>query len=249
MATVVVTRARVLLAGLRAVLVLTVLCGLVYPFAMTGIAQVLFPDQADGSKSTYQGKDVGSSLIGQSFDLVDAQGKARLFAADGREVLAHEDPAGNTVHTFLDGGAPLTEAQAAGVGTAPDPKWFQPRPSTGDYDPLASGASNYGPENPTLIQEIKDRKAQVAAFNGVPEARVPVDAVTASGSGLDPAISERYALVQSDRVAEARNLDPGTVRALVKQNVDGRVIGFLGEKRVNVLELNSALARIAPTPR
>ncbi|WP_436790363.1 potassium-transporting ATPase subunit C [Yinghuangia sp. YIM S10712] len=245
MATHTSTRIRVLLAGLRALLVLTVLLGAAYPLAMTGLAQAAFPDQANGSKATVDGREVGSSLIGQNFDLVDADGRPRLFDAAGREVAAHEAADGTTAYTYLDGGAALTDEQAAGVSRQPDPKWFQPRPSAGAYDPLASGASNYGPENPEFIELVKDRKAAVAAFNDVPEDRVPADAVTASGSGLDPHISEAYALIQVDRVARARGLDPALVRKLVEDHVEGRVVGFLGDERVNVLELNIALDRQA----
>lgn len=241
MATQTSTRIRVFLAGLRALLVLTVILGVAYPLAMTALAQAAFSDQADGSKATVDGREVGSRLIGQNFDLVDRDGNPRLFDAQGVEVVAHEGDDGSTTYTYLAGGAQLTEEQAEGVSTQADPAWFQPRPSAGGYDPLASGASNYGPENPEFIQLVKDRKAAVAAFNGVPEDRVPVDAVTASGSGLDPHISEAYALLQVNRVARERGLDPAAVEKLVKAHADGRVIGFLGEPRVNVLELNIAL--------
>lgn len=244
MATHTSTRIRVLLAGFRALLVFTVILGVAYPLAMTGLAQVAFQHQANGSKVEVDGKEVGSSLIGQSFDLVDNSGTARLFDAQGREVVAHDDD-GTTTYTYLDTGAALTQEQAKGVSTRPDPTWFQPRPSAGSYDPLASGASNYGPENPEFIQLVKDRKAAVAAFNGVPEDQVPADAVTASGSGLDPHISKEYALIQVNRVARERGLAPATVRKLVDDHVEGRVIGFLGEDRVNVLELNVALDKTA----
>ncbi|MEV7858580.1 potassium-transporting ATPase subunit KdpC [Streptomyces hirsutus] len=126
----------------------------------------------------------------------------------------------------------------------PDPKWFQPRPSAGGYDPMNSGASNLGPNNTTLIKTIKSRRAAVAAFDGVPSPSVPADAVTASGSGLDPAISPAYAYEQAGRIARARHVDPAKVRALIAQHVQGRVLGFLGQKRVNVVELNHDLARL-----
>ncbi|MEU8135035.1 potassium-transporting ATPase subunit C [Streptodolium elevatio] len=245
MATQTSTRIRVFLAGLRALLVLTVLLGIAYPLAMTGIAQAAFPAQANGSKVKVDGKEVGSSLIGQSFDLVDGDGNPRLFDARGQEVVGHEADDGTVTYTYLASGAQLSEEQAEGVGTQPDPSWFQPRPSAGGYDPLASGASNYGPENPEFIQLVKDRKAAVASFNGVPEDRVPADAVTASGSGLDPHISKSYALIQVNRVAAERGLDPAVVGKLVDDHVDGRVIGILGEPRVNVLELNIALQKAA----
>lgn len=126
----------------------------------------------------------------------------------------------------------------------PDPKWFQPRPSAGGYDPTVSGASNLGPNNADLIKTVKDRRAAVAAFDGVQPASVPADAVTASGSGLDPAISPAYAYEQVDRVAKARHLAPAKVKALVARHVQGRVLGFLGQERVNVVELNHGLARL-----
>ncbi|MFG2626132.1 potassium-transporting ATPase subunit KdpC [Streptomyces sp. NPDC048473] len=124
----------------------------------------------------------------------------------------------------------------------PDPKWFQPRPSAGGYDPMNSGASNLGPNNTDLIRTVNDRRAAVAAFDGVPSSSVPADAVTAGGSGLDPAISPAYAYEQADRVAKARHLAPARVRTLVARHVQGRVLGFLGQERVNVVELNHDLA-------
>ncbi|MGW9430754.1 potassium-transporting ATPase subunit KdpC [Streptomyces decoyicus] len=126
----------------------------------------------------------------------------------------------------------------------PDPKWFQPRPSAGGYDPLASGASNLGPNNPELITTVKQRRIAVAAFDGVSPASVPVDAVTASGSGLDPAISLAYAYEQVNRVSKARRLAPAEVKQLVADHVQGRILGFLGQENVNVVELNHDLAQL-----
>lgn len=126
----------------------------------------------------------------------------------------------------------------------PDPKWFQPRPSAGGYDPTSSGASNLGPNNTDLIKTVQDRRAAVAAFDGVQPASVPADAITAGGSGLDPAISPAYAYEQVDRVAKARHLAPTEVKTLVARHVQGRVLGFLGQERVNVVELNHDLARL-----
>lgn len=125
----------------------------------------------------------------------------------------------------------------------PLPEYFQPRPSTaGDgYDGGASSGSNFGPENEDLIAMIAERKAQVAEFNGIDEDEVPVDAVTASSSGLDPHISPAYAQIQIERVAEARGLSLDTVRALVDQFTQARDLGYLGEPTVNVLRLNLAL--------
>jgi potassium-transporting ATPase KdpC subunit len=132
----------------------------------------------------------------------------------------------------------------SGENAKPDPKWFQPRPSAGNYDPLVSGASNLGPNNADLVKAIKERRAQVAAFNGVKQSEVPADAVTASGSGLDPDISPAYAYLQADRIAKARGLQVSAVRKLVADHVQGRVIGFLGAERVNVVKLNLALAQL-----
>ncbi len=125
----------------------------------------------------------------------------------------------------------------------PLPQYFQPRPSAaGDgYDPRASGGSNQGPESPELIDAVRERRHAIATFNGVPEAVVPVDALTASGSGLDPDISPDNAAIQVERVARARRLDADTVRRLVAAHTQGPDLGYLGQARVNVLELNVAL--------
>ena len=125
------------------------------------------------------------------------------------------------------------------------PQWFQSRPSAAGasgYDPTASGASNLGPSNPNLVKAIQARRAAAAALDGVAAAGVPPDALTASGSGLDPQISPAYAYEQVDRVARARGLDPGKVRTLVASMVTPRGLGFLGEPTVDVLQLNIALA-------
>jgi potassium-transporting ATPase KdpC subunit len=132
----------------------------------------------------------------------------------------------------------------------PLPQYFQPRASTAanpavktDYgcDPLFSGASNLGPNNPALVADIEQRQQQIAKFDHVSVTQIPPDAVTTSASGLDPYISPQYAAIQVNRVAAARHISPATVRALVSQYTQGRVIGFLGEPRVNVLNLNIAL--------
>ncbi|MGW3244142.1 potassium-transporting ATPase subunit KdpC [Streptomyces sp. NPDC001070] len=193
-------------AALRMLLVFTVIAGIVYPLAVTGVAQAAFSDQANGSTITQDGKTVGSSLIGQSFNL------------------------------------PKKNPDDADEVAQPDPKWFQPRP--GGYDPLVTGASNLGPNDEELVKTIKERRAAVAEFDGVAPEDVPVDAVTASGSGLDPHISPEYAREQADRVAKARGLDGAAVRKLVDDHVQGRVLGFLGEERVNVVELNHALTEL-----
>ncbi|CAG6392027.1 potassium-transporting ATPase subunit KdpC [Actinacidiphila cocklensis] len=197
------------LVALRMLLVLTVITGVLYPLAVTGVAQAAFHHQANGSLVHHDGRVVGSSLLGQTFDL----------------------PKKN----------PADPDEAA----RPDPKYFQPRPSAGSYDPLASGASNLGPNNPDLIKAIKDRGAAVAAFDGVNPQDVPADALTASGSGLDPDISTAYAYEQVARVAKARGLSQADVRRLVAGHVHGRDLGFLGEPRVNVLDLNVDLDKTA----
>ncbi len=120
-------------------------------------------------------------------------------------------------------------------------QWFHPRPSANDYDGLASAPSNLGPSNPDLVAAIRERRAAVAREDGVSPSAVPADAVTASGSGLDPDISPAYAALQVPRVARERGLDEATVRRLVAAATSGRQLGFLGEPTVNVLELNASL--------
>ena len=199
-----------LVVGLRALLLFTVVLGVLYPLAMTGVAQALFHDNANGSMVQVDGKDVGSDLIGQAYT---------------REVPGKVD----------ENGDPVFE---------PDPRWFQTRPSAVDYDGLGSSASQLGPNNPDLIAAVEERRKAVAAFEGVGPDDVPADAVTASGSGLDPQISPAYASLQVNRVARERGLDAGRVRALVDEHTQGRTFGFLGQPRVNVVELNAALASL-----
>ena len=136
----------------------------------------------------------------------------------------------------------------------PLPKYFQPRPSAAvdatsktDYgcNPLFSAASNLGPNNPDEVQAIKERQKAIAAFDHVSVSQIPADAVTASASGLDPGISPQNAAIQVNRVAEARNLPVSEVKALVDKYTQGRILGFLGEPSVNVLELNIALDQLS----
>jgi K+-transporting ATPase ATPase C chain len=205
---------RQLVAGLRAMLMFTVVLGLLYPFAMTGVAQALFHGNANGSIVEVGGKDVASDLIGQPYT---------------RQVI--------------ENGKPKVDANGDPV-MEPDPKWFQTRPSAVDYDGLDSSASQLGPNNKDLIVSIDERRKAVAALEGVDPKDVPADAVTASGSGLDPQISPAYATLQVNRVARERGLDPARVMDLVKRYTEGRTLGFLGEPRVNVVELNAALATV-----
>jgi K+-transporting ATPase ATPase C chain len=132
-------------------------------------------------------------------------------------------------------GKPLLEA---------DPMWFQTRPSAVNYNAMGSGGSQFGPNNPDLRALIAQRRAAVAKLEGVNPAQVPPDALTASGSGLDPDISPAYAALQVNRIARERSLPVATVQQLVKANTQGRVLGFLGEPRVNVVTLNADLAAL-----
>ena len=179
-------------AGLRLLLALTLLLGVLYPAVVLGVGQ-LVPGRAGGSMIEVDGRPAGSALIGQTFD---------------------------------------------------GPGWFQPRPSAaGDgYDPQASGASNLGPNDPDLVASIEERRAAVAAENGVDPSQVPADAVTASGSGLDPDISPAYAALQVARVARERGLPVSAVDQLVAESTHGRDLGFIGEPTVDVVTLNAALA-------
>ncbi|MGW9068988.1 potassium-transporting ATPase subunit C [Streptomyces yangpuensis] len=224
--------ARLIGAGLRALLVLTVICGVIYPLAVTGIAQALFNDKANGSEiKDKSGQVVGSSLIGQTYNL----------------------PKQNPDH-------PQEAAK-------PDLKWFQPRPSNGlgtnsvntQYSLILSGATNRSADNGavngqctkaaeegTLCAQVVAAKEAVIADNStagytVKPEDVPADAVTSSGSGLDPNISPEYAKIQVHRVAEQNKLDVKQVEKLVADHTTGRTLGFMGEPRVNVLELNTAL--------
>ncbi len=165
--------------------------------------------------------------------------------AFGQLVLAHQAN-GSLVHMGGQAvGSSLLGQSFTDANGNPLPQWFQSRPSAGGYDPLNSGATNLGPSNPVLVKAIEQRRATIAAFDGVDPASVPPDALTASGSGLDPDISPAYAYEQVNRVARSRHLDPAAVEALVRHHVQGRTLGFLGEPRVNVVDLNIALARLA----
>jgi potassium-transporting ATPase KdpC subunit len=174
-------------------LILTVITGLAYPLVLTGVAQLLFPDQASGSLIVRDGHPIGSRLIGQAFS---------------------------------------------------EPKYFWSRPSATTpqpYNGVGSTGSNLGPLNPALTDAVRSRIEALRAADPSNHAPVPVDLVTASASGLDPDISVAAAEYQAPRVARVRGLELGTVQALIAAHTKGRWLGFLGEPRVNVLELNLAL--------
>ena len=192
--------ARFSLAGLKLLLAATLVLGVLYPLAVTGVSQVALPWRADGSLVTATGE--------HTTDPDDAVGSALL-----------------------------------GQAVPDDAGLFVPRPSAaGDgYDPLATAGSNLGPESPELVGLIRERKAAVAAREGVDESAVPPDAVTASASGLDPDVSPAYADLQVARVAAAQGLEESVVRRLVDEHTSGRTAGVLGEPRVNVLALNTAV--------
>jgi K+-transporting ATPase ATPase C chain len=182
------------------IVLFTVLTGLVYPLAVTGIAQLVFHDKANGSLLKKDGKTLGSELIGQPFS---------------------------------------------------DPKYFWSRLSATRpfaYNAGASSGSNYGPLNPALLDAVQKKIKDLKEADPQNTQRIPVDLVTASGSGLDPHISIAAALYQLPRVARRRNLSEEKVRSLVNQFTEGRQLGFLGEPRVNVLKLNLALDGSQPLP-
>ena len=173
-------------------------------------------------------------------------GIAYPLAVWGVGQAAFHDQANGSMVTSSDG----TTVGSSLIGQSFDGKsadeWFQSRPSAAGekgYDANASSGSNLGPNNPDLVTAIRERKQALAKADGVPVSEIPADAVTASGSGLDPDISPEYAEQQVSRVASARGLSESAVRKLVEQHTEARQLGFLGEPVVNVLELNLALAK------
>jgi K+-transporting ATPase ATPase C chain len=177
---------KIALQSIRIYLVITLLTGVIYPLAMTGVAQLLFPKQANGSRIIENGKLVGSDLIAQKFE---------------------------------------------------SPRYFWSRPSAADYATVASGASNKGPTSADLKKSIEERREKFGT-------NAPVDLLTASGSGLDPHISPEAARLQIPRIAAARNMSIQKISELVDQTIEQPQLGFLGEPRVNVLQLNRALDQL-----
>ncbi len=212
---------RAVVTSVIAVIAFTAMFGLAYPLAMTGASQLLFPGAADGSKVTLDGRVVGSTLIGQSFSrpLVGKDGKPRLNRA-GEAIFV------------------------------PDPRYFQPRPSQSGYSANATFFSNLGPNS---VEEREAVRARIAGYlklnrpydRSLTVATVPVDAITTSGSGVDPEISEANAAIQAHRVAAVRALPIGRVEELIAAHTSGRFLGVFGEPGVNVLQLNLALDQAA----
>ncbi len=207
------------IAGLRLLLIFTVITGIVYPVVVWGIAQVALNHQANGSLVSYQGRTVGSSLLCQEFVNAKGQPLPQYFQPRPSYAIV---------------GWELEQVKG---------KWVVEGTGPNNYgcNPLYSSASNLGNNNPAQIQFVKQRQELIAAFDHVPVSKIPSDAVTASGSGLDPDISPANAAIQVDRVAAARHITPAQVEALVKKYTTGRTLGFLGEPVVNVLLLNIAL--------
>jgi K+-transporting ATPase ATPase C chain len=208
--------------GLIAIVVITVFLGLVYPLAITGISQVVFPGKANGSKVSLNGKVVGSSLIGQSFSkpVIGKSGKP-VLDEEGEQVLA------------------------------PDPAYFQPRPSATGYSGNVTYFGNVSPNSVGAREEVREyMKAYLQLEKpfdkSLTSEDIPVDAVTQSASGVDPHISEANARIQAHRIAAVRKLPLARVEDLIAANTDGRSLGLLGEPGVNVLELNIALDKEAP---
>ena len=213
---------RDIVGSVVAIVVLTIGLGLVYPLVMTGVAQVTFHDQANGSQVKRNGTVVGSSLIGQDFrrPVLDKNGNPKL------------DTDGN----------PVLEA---------DPVWFQSRPSQSGYSANVTFFSNLGPNQKDLADQVKANLEVYMALEGpyspgLTAAGVPVDAITDSASGVDPHISAANARIQANRIAAVRRAPLDRVLALVRQQTDGRALGVLGEPGVNVLELNLALDKEFP---
>ena len=214
--------------ALRITLMIALVGGLLYPFAMTGVAQALFHDRANGSLVTdSRGNVIGAHLIGQSF---------YKTTRDASGALIYEtttDRAGN-VHFVID---PRYFQSRPPAGAQADPN--DPRQMVPLYNPSASGGSNYGPSNPALTARIEATVQDFQAY-GL-RGDVPIDLVTADFTGFDPDISEAAALYQVPMVARARGLDEARVRQVVEDHVDGRSLGIFGEPHVNVLDLDLAL--------
>ncbi len=219
---------RDIVTSIIGIVLFTVLLGIVYPLAIAGVSQVAFPGDANGQQIHLDGKLVGSKLIGQNFGTPVLEKNGRVKEVKGAVV------------------------------TEPDPHYFQSRPSAtegGAYNAAASTFSNHGPnsvktkesdeENIKGYLELnKDPATKTEYDPGLTVAKIPVDAVNSSASGLDPEISPANAWIQAHRVAAVRHLPRATVDGLIAKYTSGRGLGFSGEEGVNVLELNLALDRL-----
>jgi K+-transporting ATPase ATPase C chain len=214
---------RDVLTSVIAMIVFTVLLGLLYPLFITGVSQVVFPGNANGQKVYVSGKLVGSKIIGQSF-------AAPVIGKNGKPKEEEEE-----------------------LVTEPDARYFQSRPSAtegGAYNAAASTFSNRGPNDKATEEADAENIKAYLELNkpydpGLNVAAIPVDAVNTSGSNLDPEISQANAWIQAHRIAAVRKLSLSVVDGLVSRYTDARGLGFTGERGVNVLELNLALDRLA----
>jgi K+-transporting ATPase ATPase C chain len=227
---------RQLLTGLAMTIALTVLLGLVYPLAVYAIGQVAFSDRANGSfVKSADGTTIGSSLIGQSF-----------LDADGNPLTKYFQPrpsaAGSGYDAMSSGGTNLGPGNPKLIAPTDGPDCYLVDKTDANGDPVLDAAGNAVQE--CYADTVPGRVTAYRTLNGLADdVKVPVDAVTSSASGLDPQISVANAKLQAQRIATARSLPLDTVLALVKSHTEGRHWGFLGEKVVNVLELNLALDR------
>ena len=211
-----------ILTSVIAMIVFTVLLGLVYPLFITGVSQVAFPGNANGQKIYVNGKLVGSKIIGQSF-------KAPVLEKNGKPKEEEEE-----------------------IVTEADPRYFQSRPSAtegGAYNAAASTFSNRGPNDKATKEADEENIKEYLELNrpydpSLTVAKIPVDAVNTSASNLDPEISQANAWIQAHRIAAKRGLSLSTVNGLIAKYTSGRGLGFSGERGVNVLELNLALDRL-----
>jgi K+-transporting ATPase ATPase C chain len=211
-----------LVTGAIAIVVMTIVLGLAYPLAITGISQVAFKGPANGSKVSFDGKVVGSHLIGQEFT-------EPVIGKNGKPVKNEEGE----------------------VETQPDPSYFQPRPSATGYSGNVTFFGNAGPNSVEAREEYREELKGYVELNkpydkSLTREQVPVDAVTQSASGVDPDISEANAQIQAHRIAAVRGIPLAKVEELISQNTDNRSLGVLGEPGVNVLELNISLEEEAP---
>lgn len=206
-----------IITSILSIVVFTVLLGLIYPLAVTGISQVAFSNKADGSMIEHNGRVVGSELIAQPFT-------KPVLGKDGKQAVDEE-------------GEPVTE---------PDERYFQPRPSQTGYGPSTTYFNNAGPNNvdtrDLIAGNVEAYLALEGKYNpGLKAANTPVDAVAGSASGVDPHISQRNAEIQAKRIAAVRGVTAADLTRLIDESTDGRFLGVIGEPGVNVLKLNLAL--------